>query len=170
LQTFRGNVRDRKGEIKMEVIIEIPKLEDFKRVNELAKQVHKLHVNWRPDLFLDVEEVICKENFEEMIQDKTIYIAKSKEDILGYATIKIAEKTNPTMRYRKVLSIEAICVDEESRGKGIGTVLLNHLKTIGKENGCTDMYLTVNEENENAIKVYEKFGFKIKSLAYSMQI
>lgn len=39
-----------------------------------------------------------------------------------------------------------------------------------KENGCTDMYLTVNEENENAIKLYEKFGFKIKSLAYSMQI
>lgn len=42
----------------MGVIIEIPKLEDFKRVNELAKQVHKIHVNWRADLFLDVEEVI----------------------------------------------------------------------------------------------------------------
>ena len=32
------------------------------------------------------------------------------------------------------------------------------------------MYLTVNEENINAIKLYEKFGFKVKSIAYSMQI
>ncbi len=47
---------------------------------------------------------------------------------------------------------------------------LEHLKSIGKEKGCTDIYLTVNEENENAIKLYEKFGFKIKSLTYSMQI
>ncbi len=43
-------------------------------------------------------------------------------------------------------------------------------KKIGKENNCTDLYLTVNKENENAIKVYEEFGFKVKSIAYSMQI
>ena len=66
--------------------------------------------------------------------------------------------------------IEAICVDEKNRGKGIGTILLRYVKEFGKENDCTDMYLTVNEENENAIKAYEKFGFKVKSIAYSMQI
>ena len=42
----------------MEIIIEIPKIEDFKKLNELARQVHELHVNWRPDLFLIVDEVI----------------------------------------------------------------------------------------------------------------
>jgi len=31
-------------------------------------------------------------------------------------------------------------------------------------------YLTVNEENVSAIKLYEEFGFKVKSIAYSMQI
>ena len=154
----------------MEVVIEIPKVEDFKRVNELARQVHKLHVNWRPDLFLDVEEIISKENFEEMIQEETILIAKCNNVIEGYVTFKILEKDNPSMRHRIVLSIDAICVDESNRGNGIGTKLLEYLKYIGKEKGCTDMDLTVNEENEGAIKLYEKFGFKIKSLAYSMQI
>ena len=137
----------------MKTIIEIPRIEDFNKVNELAKQVHELHVNWRPDLFLSVDEV-----------------AKIEDEIVGYITINIKEKINPSMRYRKQLQIEAICVDEKTRGKGIGTQLLKHIKQYGKENDCTDIYLTVNEENVSAIKMYEEFGFKVKSIAYSMQI
>ena len=154
----------------MKTIIEIPRIEDFNKVNELAKQVHKLHVNWRPDLFLSVDEVISKEDFEKMIQAKEIFVAKIENEIVGYITINIKEKNNPSMRYRKQLQIEAICVDEENRGKGIGTELLKYVKKFGKENNCTDLYLTVNKENENAIKAYEKFGFKVKSIADSMKI
>lgn len=154
----------------MQITIEIPKIKDFKKVNELAKQVHELHLNWRPDLFLSVDEVISKECFEEMIQVKQIFVAKIQDEIVGYIIFNIKEKNNPSMRYRKQLQIEAICVDEKSRGKGIGTELLKYAKKFGKENNCTDIYLTVNEENENAIKVYEEFGFKVKSIAYSMQI
>ena len=154
----------------MQVTIEIPIIEDFNKVNKLAKQVHKLHVNWRPDLFLNVDEVISKENFEEMIEAKEIFIAKIQDKIVGYITFNIKEKNNPSMRYRKQLQIEAICVDEQARGKGIGTQLLKHVKQYGKENDCTDIYLTVNEENKSAIRIYEEFGFKVKSIAYSMQI
>lgn len=154
----------------MQTTIEIPQIEDFNRVNELAKQVHELHVNWRPDLFLSVDEVIVKENFKEMIQAKEIFVAKIKDEIVGYITFNIKEKDNPSMRYRKQLQIEAICVDEKSRGKGIGTELLKYVRKFGKENNCTDLYLTVNKENKNALKVYEEFGFKVKSIAYSMQI
>lgn len=154
----------------MQITIEIPQIEDFKKVNELAKQVHELHVNWRPDLFLSVDEVISKEDFEKMIQAKEIFVAKIEDEIVGYITINIKEKNNPSMRYRKQLQIEAICVDEENRGKGIGTELLEYARKFAKEDNCTDLYLTVNKENEKAIKVYEEFGFKVKSIAYSMQI
>ncbi len=154
----------------MQITIEIPKIEDFEKVNVLAKQVHELHVNWRPDLFLSVDEVISKEYFEEMIQTRQIFVAKKQDEIVGYITFNIKEKSNPSMRYRRQLQIEAICVDEKNRGKGIGTELLKHIKEFGKENNCTDLYLTVNKENENAIKAYEEFGFKVKSIAYSMQI
>lgn len=154
----------------METIIEIPKLEDLREVNKLAQQVHELHVNWRPDLFLSVDEVISKEDFEEMIQSEEIFIAKIQDEIVGYITFNIKEKKNPNMRYRKQLQIEAVCVDEKNRGKGIGTELLRKVKEFAKENNCTDLYLTVNEENKSAIRVYEEFGFKVKSIAYSMQI
>ena len=56
----------------MDITIEVPKLDDFKVVNELAKQVHKLHVNWRPDLFLDVAEVIPKDRLKELLEKNAI--------------------------------------------------------------------------------------------------
>ena len=71
---------------------------------------------------------------------------------------------------RKQLNIDAMCVDEKHRGKGIGTQILSFIKEYAKENNCTDLYLTVNEENEKAIKTYEKFGMKVKNIAYSMKI
>ncbi len=109
----------------MEIKIEIPKIEDLKKVNELAKQVHELHVNWRPDLFLSVDEVISKECFEEMIQVKEIFVAKIQDEIVGYITFNIKEKNNPSMRYRKQLQIEAICVDENGK---LNKVLRNGLR------------------------------------------
>ena len=152
------------------MIIEIPKITDYIEINNLAKQVHRLHVKWRSDLYLDIDEVIKKEDLKEKIQSNEIIVAKMQNNIVGYVTFNIQEKNNPIMRYRKQLQIEAICVDENNRCKGIGTELLKHLKNIAKEKNCTDMYLTLNEENINAIKLYEKFGFKVKSIAYSMQI
>ena len=80
------------------------------------------------------------------------------------------EKNNRKMRYRKILEISNLGVEEKYRNKGIGTELLNFIKNKAIENNCTDLYLTVNEENKNAIKLYEKFGFRIKNIAYSMQI
>ena len=152
------------------MIIEIPKIVDYIEINNLAKQVHRIHVKWRPDLYLDIDEVIKKEDLKEKIQSNEIIVAKMQNNIVGYVTFNIQEKNNPIIRYRKQLQIEAICLDENNRCKGIGTELLKHLKNIAKEKNCTDMYLTVNEENINAIKLYEKFGFKVKSIAYSMQI
>lgn len=154
----------------MQITIEIPKLQDFKIINKLAKQVHQIHVEWRPDLFLDVEEVITQEEFEEMLKNKTIVVAKIEDEIVGYMTFSIKEKINHIIRYRKYLAIDAICVDENNRRNGIGTTCLNYAKQIGKENGCTDLFLTVNEENKNAINLYKNFGFQVKSIEYLMKI
>ena len=150
--------------------IEIPNINDLEKINNLAQQIHELHVGWRPDLFISVENIIIKEYFIELINEKRIYVSKIDDIIVGYIIYSIKEKINPSMRYRKQLDIEVLCVDEEYRGRGIGTKLLDFIKTIAIDNNCTDLYLTVNEENKNAIHVYEKYGMKVKNIAYSMQI
>lgn len=152
------------------MIIEIPKITDYTEINNLAKQVHELHVNWRPDLFADVENVIKKENLEIMINNKEIYIAKENSKIIGYITVSVKDKTNPIMKPKKYLSIDSICVDKKNRNQGVGTALLDFSKELAKIKQCTDLYLTVNQENFKAIKLYEKFGFKVKNISYSMKI
>ena len=147
-----------------------PTIDEWSKINELAKQVHKLHINWNSDLFLDVEEVISMERLNKLLETDSIYVAKINGEIVGYIIIDIKEKDNGFMRYRKLLSIDTLCIDEDFRGQGIGTKILEFAKNIAKEQNCTDMHLTVNPNNENAIKVYEKFGMKVYNLSYMMKL
>lgn len=150
--------------------IEVPTINDYEQVNDLACQVHELHVNWRPDLFLPTKEAIAKERFVNLIEEKSIFVVKIEDKIVGYVTFCIVEKENPILRFRKQLSIDDMCVDNKYRGQGIGSSLLKFIEKYAKEANCTDIYLTVNEENTNAIKTYEKFGMKVKNIAYSKEI
>lgn len=152
----------------MEIIV--PQQTDWEKVNNLAIQVHELHVGWRPDIFLSSKIVITQERFCELIENTQIFVAKENDEIVGYITFDIKERENPIMRFRKQLSIDAMCVDKTCRHKGIGTKLLAFVKEYALKNDCTDLYLTVNEENTPGIKTYEKFGFRVKNIAYSMQI
>ena len=147
-----------------------PTIDECSKINKLAKQVHKLHVNWNPDLFLDVEEVISMERLNKLLETDSIYVAKINGEIVGYIIIDIKEKENAFIRYRKLLNINTLCIDEDFRGHGIGTRMLEFAKNIAREQNCTDMHLTVNPNNKNAIKVYEKFGMKVHNLSYMMKL
>lgn len=153
-----------------EIEIIQPKIENQVEINNLAKQVHKLHVNWNSDMFLDVEQVIPIERLEKLLETESIYIARLENKIVGYIIIDIKEKDNGFMRYRKILSIDTLCIDENFRRQGIGTKMLEFAKRLGKEKNCTDMHLTVNPNNKNAIKVYENFGMKVNNISYMMKL
>ena len=156
----------------MEVKIKLPDISDYKRVNELAVQLHNLQVSWRPDLYTMVDEVITKSQYKKLIKNESIYVVRMDEKIVGYIIISMKDKKakNKKFKDRKYLIVEMMCVDENYRGKGIGTYLLNYVKELAKDNNCTDMYLMVNQENMGAIKTYEKFGFKLKNVAYTMKL
>ena len=63
-----------------------------------------------------------------------------------------------------------MCIDKDFRGKGIGTKMLEFAKSIAKSQNCTDLRLTVNPNNKNAIKLYEKFGMELYNLSYMMKL
>lgn len=153
-----------------EIEIIQPKIENQVEINNLAKQVHKLHVNWNSDMFLNVEQVIPIERLKKLLETESIYIARLENKIVGYIIIDIKEKDNGFMRYRKILSIDTLCIDEKFRRQGIGTKMLEFAKRLGKEKNCTDMHLTVNPNNKNAIKVYENFGMKVNNISYMMKL
>ena len=60
----------------------------------------------------------------------------------------------------KVCRIYDIAVDPGCRNKGIASKLLENIIFAGKELNINAFTLEVNEHNVQAIKLYEKFGFK----------
>ncbi len=59
------------------------------------------------------------------------------------------------------LYIEMIAVDDESRGQGIGSVLLEYSEAKARKlEGIKKLSLHVIEKNAKAKKLYEKIGFK----------
>ena len=150
--------------------IELANIEDLEEINTLARQVHKIHVKWRPDMYKDVKNVIEREFLEKLIADKQIYVAKLDNKIIGYLIFMIKEQNNPIMKFKKYLIIDTICVDKNYRKKGIGTRILEYANNIAKKYNCTDLQLNVNPENIDAIKLYEKFGFNVKGISYSIKV
>ena len=58
------------------------------------------------------------------------------------------------------MEIDNIEVEEEHRGKGIGTKLMSYLVSLAIENRVVNITLEVRISNEIAKHLYKKFGFR----------
>ena len=69
--------------------------------------------------------------------------------------------------FHKVLDeahITNIAVRADSRGRGIGTLLMSELISRARMLGVKFMTLEVRDNNENAIKLYKSFGFTVEGI------
>ena len=62
----------------------------------------------------------------------------------------------------KKMMISKIYTEKDVRGAGFGKQLIDFTIKLAKETGMEIIWLTVNKNNSNAIKWYQKFNFKIK--------
>ncbi|MDP2677005.1 MAG: GNAT family N-acetyltransferase [bacterium] len=61
-------------------------------------------------------------------------------------------KTRAHLHHARVL--------EDLRGQGIGTKLMEEAENEAKRRGFTEMTLGVDEDNRQAVKLYERLGYK----------
>jgi ribosomal-protein-alanine N-acetyltransferase len=92
-----------------------------------------------------------KEDFDNNIFSK-YFIYLEKCNIIGFV--------NYYDLYDR-FEISYIEVKEEYRNKKIGSELIENVINIGKNKNITNITLEVNINNENAIKLYSKYDFKV---------
>lgn len=66
--------------------------------------------------------------------------------------------------------LEDLFVDEDFRGQGLGTELLEKVINGAKEAGCYKLVATSRHERENVHKMYEKVGFKNFGIEFKMYL
>ena len=157
-------------ERQVTIMLELATISDWEDINRLSAQVSELHTAWRPDLFRNAEISYPKEVLEQMIREKQLFVAKVNGTVVGYTAFWIWDANGPCSVPRKVLSINAFCVDEMARGHGIGTQMMAELRILGKAFGCSDLQLTVYPQNDEAVSFYQKCGFTIKSIDMQRKI
>lgn len=135
---------------------------DMEKIKDLLNQVLMVHHNGRPDIFKADCRKYTDSELEELIKDdmRPIFVA-DENGILGYAFCVIKERKNHNiLTDMKTLYIDDLCVDENIRGKRVGTALYDYVKEYAREIGCYNLTLNVWSCNESAVKFYEKRGLK----------
>ena len=152
------------------MIIRVAKLEDYDMVERLAKEVQKMHVKWRPDIYTLESDVIPKQFFEPIVENKMLYVAEVEGQVKGFVMYVVKEHDCDNQIKRTTYAIDAIAVEKECRGKGIGTMLIDKIKEIAIENNVDALELQVNCENVAAKSMYERYGFREKNINMEMKI
>lgn len=146
--------------------MEIRKAEkrDIPGLLDLLVQVDMVHHNGRPDIF---KGPVTKYNADELahiMEDPStpVFVCADEDGrILGHAfCISKCEKDHPVLTDIRTLYIDDICVDENSRGHHVGSMLYEYVRSYAKENGFYNITLNVWSCNPGAIAFYESMGLK----------
>ena len=151
-------------------MLELARPQDREAIERLAKQVHAMHVSWRPDIYEMVDTMYTPERFDEAVKARQLYAAKLGDTLVGYVLLKIREYDWPGVVRRKVMLIDELCVHESCRGQGIGTQMMEEIRALARAFGCTDLQLSVYPQNDDAVGFYQKCGLMIQSITMQGKI
>ena len=134
---------------------------DIDDINKLLYQVLEVHHNGRPDIFKSNVKKYTDTELMDIIEDDTrpIFVAVENGKVIGYAFCIFQQHLqNNILTDIKTLYIDDLCVDEECRRAGIGSMLYEFVLKFAKEKSCNRVTLNVWELNQGAKAFYEKKG------------
>ena len=154
-------------EIRMACTRDIPGMID------LLLQVGEVHHRIRPDLFRSGAQKYDENALAELLKDpsRPIFAAVEEGKLLGYCfCILEITKDNPVLMDQKSLYIDDLCVDENARGKHVGSTLYDYTVGYAREIGCDSLTLNVWCGNDRAMHFYEKCGFKPQKIGMELPL
>lgn len=140
--------------------------DDLKDIDRLLYQVHKVHSDARPDLFKAGAKKYSDEEILSILKDPLykVFVAESENKVCGYVFCIIKEQESESLCHIKTLYIDDLCVDENVRGKHIGSLLYEHVIDYAKQNGFYNVTLNVYASNPKALEFYKKIGLQIQKI------
>ena len=137
---------------------------DIPTLMELLRQVHGVHYNIRPDVFKPTTTKYTPLELDKILNDpaRPVLVATDENDsVLGYAFCVFKQALNDLLLTDiKSLYIDDLCVDENCRGKHVGSALYDAVLMLAKDSGCYNVTLNVWQGNDLAMEFYKAKGLK----------
>lgn len=112
-----------------------------------------------------LRDVLSHERFDEYLADerKLVLIAEQEGTAVGYTLLVFGEPADPdvagALSIRPTVELSKCYVRAEAHGGGIASTLMAASLDAARGRGSQGAWLGVNEQNERAIRFYEKSGF-----------
>ena len=139
--------------------------QDLPGLSKLLGQVAMVHHEGRPDLFKAGCRKYTPSQLVSILKDelRPIFVAVDDDalpgDVLGYAfCIHQQHVDDNVLTDVRTLYIDDLGVDEDVRGRHVGTRLYNHVLGYAREQGYYNVTLNVWACNESARRFYEHLG------------
>ncbi|HBB00561.1 MAG: hypothetical protein A2W86_13815 [Bacteroidetes bacterium GWD2_45_23] len=100
--------------------------------------------------FEELEKVIASE-------ETHLFVATEEDEVIGTLTLLFYQIPSGWKAW-----IEDVIVDQEARGKGVGTALMWHSMKIARRKGAEKVDLTSHPSREAANRLYQKMGFRLR--------
>ena len=140
---------------------------DIPRLEDLLYQVHGLHAEGRPDIFIPGCKKYTADQLREILADPVstpVFVAIADGVLVGYCFCIRQVQTAASMQKITTLYIDDLCVDAAMRGKGFGKVLYDHAVEYARMNGYYNLTLNVWACNPSAMRFYEKCGLSVQKV------
>jgi ribosomal protein S18 acetylase RimI-like enzyme len=139
-------------------------LEDIEKIKYISEKTFYetfANENTREDMENYLKENFSYEQLENEIKynGSRFYIVENNEEVVAYMKLNF-DKAQTETEHDNTLEVQRIYILQEYKSKHIGKKLIQRSIEIGINNNLNYIWLGVWENNINAIKFYEKQGFK----------
>ncbi|WP_181586706.1 GNAT family N-acetyltransferase [Paenibacillus taichungensis] len=141
---------------------------DYTGVSALMDELHRLHVEARPDVYRELQTRMSHKEYEQLLKadHRFLYVAEwlDQGEIVGYASAQLNVIENvELLKDRRMLYLNEIIVGSNHRGHGTGKLLMQELIELGKGIQVDSVELTVSTFNTGAQAFYEQLGLAVRS-------
>lgn len=153
-------------------MIRIADLSDLDKIADIYKQLHQFHCDMESDTYIMPDSKFFSDFLMSALENEEneIFVYEENGVIKGYALISKMLRDTPLKIRKKVCLVDQLAVSEKYRHGGVGTKLLEHIKSYVKDNDFDVLKIGVIAKNNNAYRLYEKMGFEPKLITMEIKL
>ncbi len=133
-------------------IADLDTLYDFEQGIILAERPFDSTLKDEKISYYDLKAIILAE-------DSDIFVATINNEIIASASI-VTKTAAPYLKHGDYAFLGFMYVKPEYRGRGINNGIIKELKHWAEDHNLREVRLKVYQDNESALKAYEKAGFQ----------